>query len=131
VLPDRSRRNRNPTIDAPLGEVAERLGPAALLAKFRGPGTAEKRPADLDDAAHVARTELAELTVDQALPTLKHAGDRHALVERAARDGADRRIHVGGIATTRQDRDVLHECEIMTLCPRSPRHGNGDRLMAR
>jgi hypothetical protein len=67
VLPDRTRRNRNLTIDAPLAEVAQRLGPAAHLAKFRGPGTAEKRPADLDDAAHVARTELAELTIDQAL----------------------------------------------------------------
>src|SRR5439155_5011667 len=74
-------------IDAPLGEVAERLGPAALLGKFRRPGTAEKRPADLDDAAYVARAELAELTLDEALPTLEHAGNGHALVERAARDG--------------------------------------------
>ena len=34
---------------------------------------------DRYDAAHVARTELPELTVDQALPTLAHAVDRHAL----------------------------------------------------
>ena len=31
------------------GRIAQRLGPAALLGKFRGPGIAEKRPADLDD----------------------------------------------------------------------------------
>ena len=97
-----------------------RLGPAALLGKFRGPGTAEKRPADLDDAAYVARAELAELTLDQALPTLEDAGNGHALVERAARDGAYRRIHAGGIATTRQDRDLLHQSDIIDVsrgCP--------------
>ncbi len=116
------------TVDAALGKVAERLGPAALLGKFRGPSTAEKRPADLNDAAHVARAQLAELTVDRALPTLEHAGDRHALVERTARDGADRRIHAGRVTTTRQDRDVLHKCEIMTPCPGSPRHGDGGGL---
>src|SRR5205823_8037323 len=89
--------NHHDPIDAPLGEVAERLGPAALLGKFRGPGTAEKRPADLDDAAHVARVELAELTVDQALSTLEHAGDRDTLIERTARDGACPRIHAGRV----------------------------------
>jgi alkanesulfonate monooxygenase SsuD/methylene tetrahydromethanopterin reductase-like flavin-dependent oxidoreductase (luciferase family) len=47
-------------------------------------------------------------------------------IERAARDGAYGRIHAGGIATTRKDRDVLHKCEIMTLRPCSPRHGDGD-----
>ena len=78
------------TIDAALGEVAKRLGPAAALAEFRGSSAAKERAADLNDAAHVARTELPELTVDQALPTLAHAVDRHALVERAARDGAER-----------------------------------------
>ena len=104
-------------LDAALGEVAQRLGPAALLAEFRRSGAAQERAADLDDAAHVARTELAELTVDQALPALAHAVHRHALIERAARDGADGRIHAGRVATTRKDRDVLHESEIMTVCP--------------
>ena len=78
-----------------------------------------------------SRAQLSELTVDQALPTLEHSGDRDTLIERTSGDGAYRRIHAGGVATTRQDRDVLHECEIMTLCPGSPRHGNGDRLMVR
>ena len=64
------RRNRSPTIDAPLGEVAQRLRPAARLGKFRGAGTAEKRPAYRDNAAHVTRAELSQLTIDQALPTL-------------------------------------------------------------
>ena len=107
-------------IDASLGEVAKRLGPATFLAEFRGPGAAEERAADLNDAAHVARTELPELTVDQALPTLAHAVDRHTLIERAACDGAYGRIHAGGITTTRKDRDVLHKSETMTVCPGSP-----------
>src|SRR5438132_4948616 len=120
--------NHHHAIDAPLGEVAKRLGPAALLAEFRGSSAAEKRAADLNDAAHVARIELSELTVDQALPTLEHAGDRHALIERTARDGAYGRIHAGGIATTRNDRDMLHKREIMTVCPGCPRHGDGGGL---
>jgi hypothetical protein len=99
-----------------MGEVAKRLGPAAFLAEFRGSGAAKKRAADLNDAAHVARTELPELTVDQALPTLEHAIHRHALVERAACDGAYGRIHAGGITTTGQYRDVLHESETRP-CP--------------
>ena len=103
-------------IDAPLGEVAKRLRPATLLAEFRRSSAAEKRAADLNDAAHVARTELPELTLDQALPTLAHAVDRHALIERTAGDGADGRIHAGGITTTRKDRDVLHQFDIIAVC---------------
>ena len=53
------------TIDAVLGEVAKRLGTAALLAEFRGSSAAKERAADLNDAAHVARTELSDLTVDR------------------------------------------------------------------
>ncbi len=102
-------------VDAPLGEVAQSFGPAAFLAKFGGPGAAQKRAADLDDAAHVACAELAEMTVDEALPTLSHAIDRHALIERAAGDGADRRIHTGGIATTCEDRDVFHESQVIIM----------------
>ena len=106
-------------VDAALGEVAKRLRPAAFLAEFRRPGAAEKRAADLNDAAHVARAELPELTIDQALPTLEHAVYRHTLIERAACDGAYSRIHAGGITTTRKDRDVLHKFETMTVCPGS------------
>ena len=96
------------TVDASLGEVAQRLRAAALLAELRGSGAAEKRAADLNDAANVARTERPELTLDQALPTLTDAVNCHALVDRAACDGTYGRIHSGGIATTCQDRDVLH-----------------------
>jgi hypothetical protein len=46
--------NYHDAIDAALREIAKRLGSAALLAEFRGPSSAEKRPADLNDAAHVA-----------------------------------------------------------------------------
>ena len=65
-------------------------------------------------------TEPPELTVDQALPTLAHAVDRHTLIERAARHGADRSIHAPGITTTREDRDVLHELKNMAASPCSP-----------
>src|SRR5262249_1824242 len=76
---------------------------------------------------HVARIELSELTVDQALPTLEHSRDRHALIERTARDGAYGRIHAGGITPTRKDRQVLHKSEIMTLCPGCPRPPAGKK----
>ena len=112
--------NHHHTIDAALGEIAKRLGTATLLAEFRGSRTAEKRPADLNDAAHVAGTELSELTFDETLPTLEHSVDRHALIERTARNSAYRRIHTGGIATARQDRDVLHKTEIMPVRPGNP-----------
>jgi hypothetical protein len=84
------------TIDAPLGE--KRLGPATLLAEFRASGIAEKGARDLNVPAHAARMELSELTVDQALPTLAHSVNCHALIECAARD----RIHAGGITTNRK-----------------------------
>src|SRR6266404_65631 len=113
--------NHHHTIDALLGEIAKRLGPATLLAEFRGPSTAKKRAADLNDAAHVPCTERSELTLDQALPTLAHSVDRHALIERTARDGAYGRIHAGRITTTRNDCDLLHKSEIMTVCPGCPR----------
>ena len=112
--------NHHHTIDASLGEVANRLGPAAFLAEFRTSSAAKERAAELDDAAHVARTELSELIVDQALPTLAHAIDRHPLIERTTRNGTYGRIHAGGITTTRKDRDVLHESDIMNLYPASP-----------
>src|SRR5208282_2962042 len=129
--------NRDHTLDAPLGEIAQRLGPAALLAEFRGPGAAEERAADLDDAAHVARAERPELSINQALPTLQHAVHRHALIERTAGDGADGRIHAGGVATTGKDRNVLHVSEIMTVCRsrvqirRQPYRRAGDRFVWR
>src|ERR1700758_3623778 len=69
--------NRHHTIDALLREVAKRLGPAALVAEFGRTRGAQKRAADLNDAADVARTELSELTVDQAFPALAHSVDRH------------------------------------------------------
>src|SRR4051794_16463205 len=47
--------NYHHTVDAQLGEVAKRLGPATLLAKFGGSSAAEKRAADLNDAAYIAR----------------------------------------------------------------------------
>ncbi len=112
--------NHHHTIDAPLGEVPKRFGPATLLAEFRGSSTAEKRTADLNDATDVPRIELSELTLDQALPTLAHSVDRHALIERTARDGAYGRIHARGITTTRKDCDVLHKSKIMTVCPGCP-----------
>lgn len=88
--------------------MAKRLGPAFLFAKFPGSSGAEKGAADLDDAAHVAGIELLELTLDQALPTLAHAIDGHALIERTAGNGPDGRIHTGSITTTGQDRDLVH-----------------------
>ena len=108
------------TVDAPLGEVAKRFGPAALLTEFHGASAAKECAADLNDAAHVARTEQSELTIDQPLPTLTDAVDRHALIERAARDGAYGCIHAGRIAAARKDRDMLHKFETMTVCPGSP-----------
>jgi hypothetical protein len=60
---------------------------------------------------------LLELTLDQALPALSHSVDRHAQVERTARDGTYCRIHAGGITPTRKDRDVLHKLDIMGVCP--------------
>ena len=103
-------------IDAQLGEVAKRFGAAALVAEFGRSSGAEKRSADLNDAADVARTELLELAVNQALPTLAHAIDRHALIERTAGDRAYGRIHAGGVTTTRKDRDLLHQSGIIAVC---------------
>jgi hypothetical protein len=103
------------TVDASLGEVAQSFRPATLLAKFRGSSAAKKRAADLNDAAYVTRTQRPELTVDQAPPTLTHAVHRHALIDRTARDGAYGRIHAWGVATTCQDRDVLHGSQVITV----------------
>src|ERR1700733_214639 len=89
-------------VDAPLSQVAKRLGPATLLPELRGTGTAKKRPADLNDTADIARTQLPELTVDQTLPTLPHAVTRHVLIQRTTRDGAYGRIHARGVTTARQ-----------------------------
>src|ERR1700722_16512749 len=50
-------------------------------------------------------------------PALAHAIDRHAPIKCTAGDGADGRIHARGVTTTRKDGDVLHESEIMTVCP--------------
>ena len=66
----------------------------------------------LNDATYVPRTEQPELTIDQALPTLTHAVNRHSEIERTARDGTDCRIHPGGIATTCEDRNVLHRLRL-------------------
>ena len=106
-----------------MGEVAKRFGPAALVAEFGRTSGAQKRSADLNNASHVARTELAELTLDQSLPALAHSIDRHALIERAAGDGAYGRIHARGITATRQDRDLLHKSDIIAVrpgCSRQP-----------
>src|SRR5262249_47433412 len=48
---------------------------------------------------------------------LQHPVDRHSLIERTAGNGAYGRIHAGGVATARQDCDVLHATEIITGCP--------------
>ena len=69
---------------------------------------AKKRSTGLNYAAHIARAEPLELAVNQTLPTLAHAVDRHALIERTAGDGAYGRVHAGGITATRKDRDLFH-----------------------
>jgi hypothetical protein len=58
--------------------------------------------------------------LDEALPTLAHAVDRHAQIERAARDGADGGVHAGGVTTTRKDSDMFHKSEIMARPVASP-----------
>jgi SAM-dependent methyltransferase len=51
-------------------------------------GTGKSSPnGGLDDAADVARAQLAELTVDEGLPTLEHDRDHHALIRSTARNG--------------------------------------------
>jgi hypothetical protein len=67
----------------------------------------QKRAADLNDATHVARTELSKLIVDQPLPTLAHSEDRHILIERAAGDSTYGRIHARGVTTTRRHCDLF------------------------
>ena len=94
--------------DAVRGEVAQRLRAAALLAKLLRARAAEERAAHVDDAADVARVERADLILDQALEALPHAEHRHALVERAARDGANGGVHAGRVAAARQDRNAFH-----------------------
>ena len=77
-----------------------------------------KVPPTLDDAADVARIERADLIVDQALKALPHAVDGHALIEGAARDGANGRIHAGGVAAAGQDRNAFHAAMLrLTLAP--------------
>ena len=115
--------NHHHPVDAALGKVAECPGPPAFLTEIRGSSTAKKRAADLNNAAHIARAELPELAVDKALPTLAYAVDRHALIERTARDGPYRRIHARGVTTACKDSNVFHESEITTVCRKNANHG--------
>ena len=85
-----------------------RLGPSAFRAECRRAIAAKSRAANRMEASQVVSFQLAERIGVRALPTLAHAVDCHALIERAPRDGAYGRIHAGSVTTTGEDCDVLH-----------------------
>src|SRR5262245_2750999 len=86
------------TVDTVLGEVVQRAALTGLLAKLFRASATQKRAADLDDAADVARSQRADVVVDEALPAMAHAVDGDVAVERAAGDGTDGGVHARSIA---------------------------------
>src|SRR6185503_1045434 len=94
-------------VDADVAEVRQPLGARLRVLEPGVTRAAEERPAQPEDAAHVARAEHRDVlaAVDETTVAVAHAERLPAVAQPHAHDGPDGRVHAGGVSPAREDRD--------------------------
>jgi hypothetical protein len=95
-------------VDAAGLEVQQRLVLHLARLELGAARAAEDGARALDDAADVAQAEGDDVVGDEARVAALDAEGLDAAVDRGAGDGADGRVHAGGVTAAREDSDLLH-----------------------